>query len=221
MPFTRIIIASILSIFLLIGCATVDKKTEKPAKDLAKEGMEQFNKEKYKAANETFQKIKDWYPFSKYSILAELKLADSHYHLHNYDEAIMAYEEFEDLHPLNEAIPYVIYQKGLCYFDQIDTIDRDQKTTRKALSIFKRLESQHGGSSYTEKAASHIKKCMEKLANNEFYVALFYFKSKNYKAALNRFQKISVNYPDSGLNSRSLKYIGLCEKQLEKEKKEE
>jgi len=107
-----------------------------PVEVLVQNGMDDYDAGDYKAALENFQKLKDWYPFSKYVTLAELKIADSHYHREEYAEAVLAYQEFADLHPNNEAVPYVIYQIGRCYFDQIDAIDRDQSTTRKAVDTF-------------------------------------------------------------------------------------
>ena len=95
--------------------------------------MYYYERGDYSRAIEKFEKLKDWFPFSRYAILAELKIGDANYNLERYQEAIFAYEEFEKLHPRNEAIPYVIYQIGRCYFDQIETIDRDQNSARKAL----------------------------------------------------------------------------------------
>ena len=118
--------------------------------------MEAYQEGKYKDAIESFEKIKDWYPFSKYAILAELKIADSHYKLKEYEEAVSAYEQFENLHPLNDAIPYIIFQTGLCYFEQVDTSDRDQTRARKALESFNRLIKQFPNSTYSAKAREYI-----------------------------------------------------------------
>ena len=166
-----------------------------------------------------FERLKDWYPFSKFAILAELKIADSHYHLKEYEEAIFAYEEFESLHPGNEVIPYVIYQIGLCYFEQIETIDRDQTASREALDSFKRLNKQFPENEYALKAGAHINICLKKLAEHEFYVGLFYYKSKHYKAALHRFRTIIKNYPDVDIRQKTLKYVALCEALLQKAQK--
>jgi outer membrane protein assembly factor BamD len=84
----------VLIIILLTGssCALFQVKEEKYAQELASDGMEAYQAGKYKDAIESFEKIKDWYPFSKYATLAELKIADSHYKLKEYDEAVSAYE---------------------------------------------------------------------------------------------------------------------------------
>jgi outer membrane protein assembly factor BamD len=220
----KLISVCLCYLFLLTSCATYNKvrdfifkpKDLESVEVLVQNGMDEFESGDYKAALENFQKLKDWYPFSKYVTLAELKIADSHYHLEEYAEAILAYREFADLHPNNEAVPYVIYQIGRCNFDQMDAIDRDQSVTRKALDTFLQLQRQYPNSLYAERATEHINKCLKNLAGNEFYIAMFYYKNKRYDAALQRFKAIVIKYPDVGVNRIALQYIAKCETSLAK-----
>ena len=198
-------------LLLLTGCALFGKEVEKPAAELIQEGMEAFDKGNFSDAIKDFEQLKDWYPFSKYATVAELKIADAHYHLDHYAEAVTAYEEFEQLHPRNEAIPYVIYQIGRCYYDQIDTIDRDQTSARKALETFRRLIRQFPEDPYAIKAHTHITICLQSLAGHEFYVGRFYLRSKHYRAALERFKAVISDYPDVGMHYQALQYITQCE----------
>ena len=216
----NILFLGLISLLILSGCSGSGIKEEKSAEELADDGMNQFKKKRFRTSIESFEKLKDWYPFSKFAILAELKIAEAHYSLKEYEDAILAYEEFENLHPRNEAIPYVIYQIGRCYFDQIDTADRDQTPAQKALDTFKRLKNQFPGNSYSNKAEEHIKKCLESLAGHELYVGLFYYKSKHYKAALHRFKLILSDYPDAKVYQKALHYVSLCEEMLAKQKEE-
>lgn len=213
----NILFLGLISLLILSGCSGSGIKEEKSAEELADDGMNQFKKKRFRTSIESFEKLKDWYPFSKFAILAELKIAEAHYSLKEYEDAILAYEEFENLHPRNESIPYVIYQIGRCYFDQIDTVDRDQTPAQKALDAFKRLKNQFPGNSYSNKAEEHIKKCLESLAEHELYVGLFYYKSKHYKAALHRFKLILSDYPDAKVYQKALHYVSLCEEMLAKQ----
>ena len=130
-----------------------------------------------------------------------------------------AYEAFENLHPRNEAIPYVIFQIGLCYYEQIDTIDRDQTSAKNALDTFNRLKKQFPEDGYSHRAEENIKKCIKSLAGHEFYVGLFYYRNKHYKAALGRFKSVLSNFPDVGVHQQALQYAALCEEALTKEQK--
>jgi outer membrane protein assembly factor BamD len=210
----RIIALILIPLFVLSGCAWFKPKEEKTAHELVSDGTDQFNNGNYNKAIESFEKLRDWYPFSKYVILAELKIADAYYHTKEYGEAVAAYETFENLHPRNEAIPYVIFQIGLCYYEQIDTVDRDQTPAKNALDTFKRLIRQFPDNSYAHRAEERMKVCIKSLAGHDFYVGFFYYKNKHYKAALKRFKSVLINYPDVGVHQKALNYIALCENLL-------
>ncbi len=202
------IILSLLALFVASGCAWFETQKEQSAGELVTEGMSAFERGKYRKAIEAFTRLRDWYPFSKFAGLAELKTADAYYRLEEYDEAVLTYEEFENLHPKNEAIPYVIFQIGRCYFEQIDTIDRDQSAARKALETFQRLRREFPDNLYARKADPLIEACYQSLAGHEFYVGMFYFKNEHYQPALTRFESVLTNYPDvGGLHRKARRYI--------------
>ena len=200
---------------MLAGCGLFGPKLEESAENLATSGMELYDREKYRDALESFQRLKDWYPFSKYAALAELKIADSHYHLEEYEEAVFAYEEFENLHPQNEAVPYVIYQIGRSYFDQLESIDRDQTATHKAIEQFQRLLQQYPDNSYAEKAREHLQASRENLAGHEFYIGRFYYKTGHYDGALRRLERVTTEYADTSWADEAQKFIELSQAKIE------
>jgi len=70
-------LAIVLSIAVQVfGCAGFQAaKEEKTARGLAEEGMEAFRDKDYEKAIESFEKLRDWYPFSRYAILPSSNLA--------------------------------------------------------------------------------------------------------------------------------------------------
>jgi outer membrane protein assembly factor BamD len=210
----KTVLTAMTLMVLFAGCSWFQSKDEESSEDLVSDAMYNYESANYRDAINSFEKLKDWYPYSKYAILAELKIADAHYRLEEYDEAIAAYEAFESLHPRNEAIPYVIYQIGTCYFEQIDTVDRDQSVAEKSMEVYRRLVKQFPDDPYAAKARENIKVCQKSLAGHEFYVGMFYFNNKNYKPALSRFRSVLANYPDVGIHQKALQYIALCEDEL-------
>ena len=210
-----------LIVFLLSGCGLfgdkIDHKMDKTADELAQEGAVAFQQEDYKAALKAYTDIKDWYPFSKYAILAELLIADSHFFLAEYDEALLAYEEFESQHPRNEAISHVIYQKGLCWFKRVGSIDRDHTPALNSITQFKRLIDQFPDSKYAEKAKEHIEKSMGIIIGHELYVADFYMRTKEYKAALSRYKTIVEKYPGTPESKAAAAQIPVCQTLLIRE----
>jgi outer membrane protein assembly factor BamD len=213
----RWLLAWISALLLSLGCAWSESNVEKSDQELVKEGVDYFENGSYKNAIESFEKLRDWYPFSRYAILAELKIADAHFNLGAYADAIFAYEEFEQLHPRNEAIPYVIYRIGRSYFNQIDTLDRDQSNATKALEVYRRLLRQYPGDAYAGMARSDMLACYQSLAGHQFYVGVFYYKNKNYKAAKQRFAAVVENYPDVGYHHKALTYLANCDSWIQSE----
>lgn len=204
--------AIMVIVLLCTGCAWFGRdRPEKPAHELVQEGVEAYDRGRYSAALKSFEQLKNWYPFSQYAILAELKIADAHYHLGQYPEAVAAYEEFERLHPRNEAVPYVVYQIGRCHYEQIDTVDRDQTAARNALETFQRLMRQFPEDDYARKAAGHVVTCLQSLAGHELYVGRYYLREKLYEAALHRFLAVITEYPDVGHHYEALRHIAQCE----------
>jgi outer membrane protein assembly factor BamD len=213
----RFIVVGMMLHFLIGGCSHLGKQEEKTPAELMSEGMKKFQKGRYEEAGEIFQQLKDRYPYSSFAVEAELKLADSLYRRDVYDEAYDTYDEFERLHPKNENIPYVIYQKGMCHFQQLKTIDRDQSHTLKAKEEFERLIKRFPRDNYANKARKNIRKCFVYLSEYELYVGNYYFKMKKYRAALGRYTYLINNYPDMGQYHKALEYIRKCEEGLSKE----
>lgn len=192
-------LVAILVFSLVAGCSWFEEpyEVEKTAEQLVQEGSAAFMDENYLKALNAFKDLKNWYPFSKYVTLAELKIADAHYERGEYEEAIFAYKEFEKLHPRNEAIGHVIYRRGMCWFDRIDTVDRTSNPAKKALVQFRRLTEKYPESEYTAKARENIEKCVKNIAGHELYVGNYYYKTEKYEAALTRYRHLLENYPDS------------------------
>jgi outer membrane protein assembly factor BamD len=189
-------------------------KTDKPPDIMAREGINQLKKQKYDDAIDTFEKVKDRYPYSDQALLAQIKLADAYFYKRKYDEALASYKEFEKLHPTNKAVPYCIYREGLCYYRQRSTIDRDQSYTQRALGEFKRLKQKFPQSEYMPKADKYMAHCRRDLAEHEYYVAEFYYRTKRYPAALERYQTLVEEYPEFPNNVEARKRIESCQKIL-------
>lgn len=205
----------LLVIVLCTGCSSFrGEEPEKSPEELMSEGLSAFDDGDYAEAVESFQKLKDRYPYSKLAVQAELKLADALFKKKEFEEALEVYREFEKLHPKNKSIPYVIYQQGMCNFLRMNSIDRDQTSTKKALKEFERLRREFPTDSFSLQAQRKIRECLINLAEYEFYVGHFYFKAGHYLAALRRFEYLITHYPDLGQYGKALIYIAKCKEKL-------
>lgn len=194
---------------ILSGCSTFegmfdsikwgadDDPKALPPETLIVQGMEAYDVGDYGAAIKSFNAILDEHPFSAQAILAELKIADAHYYNKQYTEAKTLYKEFEERHPTNEAIPYIIFQSGMSDLARSDRIDRDVSGPQDAIKSFTRLIQAYPQSPYSKEARGRIKEAKEFIANHEYFVADFYIRSEKYTEAQHRLKYLLAIYPDS------------------------
>ncbi len=189
---------------------------EQSLSNLLQEGQDAFQNGQFDKAIQIFQYIKDAYPFAPEAIIAQLRLADAYYYKRDFDNAILSYKDFINLHPKHQAVAYALYQIGLCYFHQIPTIDRDQTMTQRALEVFNKVIKEYPNSRCAKRALLKIRICREKLAAHEFYVGYFYYRTGAYKSALLRFKYLLDHYSDLPLSRKAERYLELSKEKLEK-----
>lgn len=177
------------------------------AEGLALKGLDYFSQGKYNKAKRSFETLLNQYPFSEYSLLAELKTADSNYYLENYEEALLQYKDFEERHPTNEAVPYVMFQMAMSYYHRIDKIDRDSSSATNAIYSFSRLLRTFPESPYTVEAEARILASRNFLANHEYYVASFYERTYAYEEAKARLEYLLRQYPDTNIAPKAEMFL--------------
>lgn len=209
-----LLVLVLLAVLLVTGCGKswwpFGQKVEmgrSTPEGLYQQGLAYYEDKAYKRAVEVFQRVRELYPLSEVAIMAEIGIADSYYSGGEYPEAQLAYGEFTNLHPTNENLPYVMYQLGMSHFNQIDTIDRDLTEGLRALKEFERLIARFPDSRFATLAEKMARDCKRILAEKEFYVGEFYFKNSHYKAALRRFERVTREYPNVGLDFKVNTYI--------------
>ena len=147
-------------------------------------------------------------------------MADCKFWGGEYLEAVTLYKEFEKFFPTNEAIPYVIFQIGTCYYKLKKSYDRDQSFTKKAIEAYQRLLETYPQSPYTAEVKKRIKELRELLAKHELYVAKFYYKIKYYRAAYGRLLYLINNYPETSPAREARKLVFTYYKKAVKETEE-
>jgi len=181
------------------GSDSEDETGQELAESLIVQGMDAYNVGDYHEALKAFDQILDQYPFSRQATLAELKAADSHFYREEYVEAKVLYQEFEERHPTNEAVAYVMFQTGMCDFRRTDRIDRDISGAQEAIQNFSKLLRAFPDSPYTREAKAHIAAAREFLVNHEYFVAVFYVRTEKYEQAQHRLKYLLNMYPDAAI----------------------
>lgn len=195
-----------LTLALSSGCANApDIHDELPsAESYFEQGLEVlegrrvflfFSDVDYPRAIELFQEVIDNYPYSEFATLAELKIADIHYQREEYELAASYYQDFVELHPRHESVPYSIYTHGMCAFNEMEDPDRDQESTHEAIAQFRVLLERYPSSPYFKDAEMRIAEAEDRLAEHELVVADFYFDREIYYSAARRYLEVLEEFP--------------------------
>src|ERR1043166_5060958 len=84
-------------------------------------GLKELEDKDWVAASKYFAFIKSRFPYSKYAVLAELRLADAQFGAEQYLEAIDSYRLFLKFHPTHDMVAngYCSYRIGEGYYHQL------------------------------------------------------------------------------------------------------
>jgi len=190
-----------------------------PAEDLYAEGLADLDGGRklwfldttdYESAIGSFQDIIDNYPYSDYAVLAELRIADSYFQQGLYEEALSYYQDFADLHPDNERVPYTIYRAALCHVERTQDSLRDQTATIQALAQLERLLNEYPFSAEAQEAETLWKDMRTLLAEQVMDIADFYLEDEEWQSAADRYRSVLNEYPGLGLDAQALYKLGLC-----------
>jgi len=189
-----------VSILMMSGCGIIDYFFLPPPEDTAQELFENANdsmrEKRYHIAAQYFQRIKDNFPFSPYTVEAELSLGDAYFMDEDYTMAVDAYKEFEMLHPGHEAIPYVLYQIGISSLKSFISVDRPTTMVEEGLEYLIRLRDSYPDSEYAARTPEPIAECRSLLAEHELYIGDVFWNGGKYGAAWRRYVYILEEFPD-------------------------
>ena len=185
-----------LLVFLsLTACAASDKLKENASvEELYNKAFDDLEKTKYKKAAEEFEQVEIEHPYSQWAVKAKLMGAYAYYKNEDYDDAVLALDRFIKYHPGNKDAAYAYYLKGMCYYDQISTADKDQADTEKAEEAFNRLIMLYPNSEYAADARQKVNLAEDYKAGQEMIIGRYYLNNGNYLSALNRFNVVLENY---------------------------
>jgi outer membrane protein assembly factor BamD len=183
---------------LLAGCAgdTIDETQlpDRPAEELYSEGQGYLAENNFRDAAKSFEEVERQHPYSQWATRGQVMAAYSYYEANQYEEAIGAAERFIELHPGNKDVPYAYYLMGMCYYEQISDVGRDQEMTQKALEAFDELVRRFPQSDYGRDAELKIDLVRDHLAGKEMEIGRYYQRRQLWLAGINRFHNVVERY---------------------------
>lgn len=179
----------------------------KSAEILYEEALDDYEDRDCVAAEPKFKDVRRNFPYSRYAVLSELKIADCQFIQDNHAEAAVLYEQFVTAHPTHEEAHYAAYRRGLCYYEMIPedwlimppSHERDQSATRDARMAMAQFLKTYSKSPYRDRAMALLGKVVDALVRHEIYVAEFYLSRDDQNAAAVRLETVRENFKESSL----------------------
>jgi outer membrane protein assembly factor BamD len=199
----------------LAGCSwfSSDKDvtyTEQPVEVLYNRALDDLGRQEYKAAAKEFEEVDRQHPYSVWATKAQIMAAFTYYQSNKYDDAIIALDRFIQLHPGHRDIPYAYYLKGLCYYEQISDVGRDQRITQQALDSLSDVAKRFPDSPYARDARIKVELCIDQLAGQEMYVGRYYQKRQLYAGAIGRYRVVIERYQTTTQVPEALERLVEC-----------
>lgn len=187
-----------LGLAFLSGCASDNEQAPVPrnadAETLYNYGIDALHDGHYKMASGEFELLQQNYPYSGYTGNAELMEGYAYYLQGEYALSVQQLERYLQLHPTSPDAAYAYYLRGLCYYEQIGDVSRDQLGTIEAVDALQEVVSRFPQTSYARDAQLKIDLCRDHLAGKEMLVGRFYQEEKDYQAALGRYQRVVQDF---------------------------
>jgi len=194
------------------GCATLEKAFseegvlyKKNARANFEAGETAMEDRNWEEAVKYFKHVKNKFPYSKFAILAKLRIADAHFGDEKYLEAIEAYRSFTKLHPKHEKVPYANFSVAHCYYERMPedwfflppVAEKDQTHTLDARNALQDYIARYPKDDSAPQAKELLAEVQARLVTHERYAAGFYARSGHWRAVAWRSLATAERFPES------------------------
>src|SRR5262249_1616443 len=152
---------------------------------------------------EFLKQVVENYTQSVYRPDAKLGIGDTYLGENTAESLVLAINEFREFlsfYPTNRRADYAQYKLALAHFRQMRKPQRDQTETQEAVKEFETFVERYPNSSLIEEARAKLREARDRLSESDYLVGLFYYRSRWYPGAEDRFK--SVLKKDPGYTSR-------------------
>ncbi len=188
------------------------------AVDNYERGMKRLEEEEWQEAAKYFAFVKARFPYSKYAVLADLRIADSAAGAEQFLDAVDSYRQFIRFHPTHELVEsgYAAFKIGECYFHMLPDdwflvppgYEKDQTSALDAARELASFIRNYPKSAFVAKAKELYSQTAHLLAAHEWYVAKFYWGRNKPMGAVLRLRGLLKLYPDAGYDEEALWLLG-------------
>ena len=179
------------------GCSMFDSARNeslvyvaRPVEQLYNNASDALVGRRYDQAVLLYDEVERQHPYSEWASRSNIMSAFASYQARNYEEAINAARRYISLHPGNDETVYAYYLIGICYFEQIVDVGRDQGITENAYAAFDDVVRRYPETEYAADARLKMDMIQDQLAGKEMEIGRWYLRRNQHLAAINRFRRV-------------------------------
>jgi outer membrane protein assembly factor BamD len=206
------LLAAFAVVLPLSGCSKnkLKRDTSYVARDvdtLYTAAKDRLDQGQYKLAAALFDETERQHPYSIWARRAQLMSAFSYYMARDFTESTNSAQRFLSIHPGNKDAPYAYYLIALNYYEQINDVTRDQKTTQSALDSMGELMRRYPTSRFAADARLKVDLINDHLAGKEMEIGRFYQRRAQWLAAVVRFRTVIDKYETTSHTPEALERL--------------
>ncbi|MCP4446659.1 MAG: outer membrane protein assembly factor BamD [Myxococcales bacterium] len=181
-------------------------------------GEKKLEKKAWVGAAKYFAFVKARFAYSKFAVLAELRLADAEFGAGHHLVAIDGYKMFTKFHPTHDMVinGYCAFRIGEAYVKMLPgdwwllppSHEKDQSATADAHRQLTTFLKKYPKSPYQEKALARLAKINWRLAEHEMYVAKFYWERGRAMGTVIRLRKLLESHAGTKLDAPAMYLLG-------------
>ncbi|HTE54287.1 MAG TPA: outer membrane protein assembly factor BamD [Kofleriaceae bacterium] len=181
-------------------------------------GLKKMEREDWVAAAKYFSFIKARFPYSKYAVLAELRLADAEFGAEHYLQAVDLFKSFIKFHPSHEMVRngYASFRIAGAYYEMLPgdmwllppSFEKDQSATSDAHRELVEFLRKYPGSPQMAKVRVMLTRINKRLAAHELYVARFYWDRERPMGTVLRLRRLLDKHGGVGYDGPALYLLG-------------
>lgn len=200
------------------GQSTGQVNYDVTAKKNYAKGLQELEEKDWIAAAKYFSFVKARFPYSRYAVLAELRMSDAEFGAGHYLQAIDGYKLFIKFHPTHDKVVdgYAAWRIGESYLKMLPSdwfilppsYEKDQTATADAHRELQKFLKKYPKSPYAKKAGEALVLVNSRLAKHELYVAKFYWKKDKPMGAVLRLRRLLELHSGTKYDPEALWLLG-------------
>ncbi len=201
-------ILTIVIISFLCSCSSSDKllkSTDNEAKFNAAVGF--YNEKRYTRARQLFENLTMYYHGNEHAEDIAWYYAHCMKEGGYYYNASYQFKLFSKRYPYSDRAEEALFQAAYCGYLDSPAHTLDQSSTKTAITDLEQFAERYPQSTHIPEVNNYLDQLRNKLMLKDYEIAVGYYKTESYRAAVVSLNNFLSEYPDSPYREEAMYYI--------------